>query len=214
MSNRAGRQVPKNRGGLRQVSSIPAVDEPSMLEQNAPTFGSPEEYNHWLDGQAKRREVTNDFRRLGNGLALLSSLNGQTDCKIEALIRVLVEKGVLDLAAYKKMVETQLEFKQVLDTVNFLMKDQSMKDKVGLVLQWNEEHPDHYIHAGYLNPIGFVPWLKNNPDGLDFETRYAMAVSTHIEVEKLFTAEELSAYAATQEVTPPVEKGTTDGPEN
>jgi len=192
MSNKT--TMPKNRSGSqKRASSIPEYDEPSLLEQGAPVFRTPEEYQKWLAGDVKRRDVVADFKRLGNGIGLLSHFNGELDSKFEALVRELVTGGFLDMEKYKKTANTQLQFKQVLDTVNFMMKEVPLRDRVTLVLQWNEEHSDHYIYGGYVT--GLVYWLKKNPDNVDIVTRYTIATGTHLDVEQLFTPEELIAYS-------------------
>lgn len=195
--NRSGAGM-RRRGG-------PAYGEETLLEQNMPDFrGDPKKRAEWLAGKPARQELTGDFRKLGDGLAMMTRFNSELDSKVEELIRLLAEKGVFEISAYRKGASEQLQFKQTLDAVNFLMKEVPMKDRTAILLNWNETHPNRYIHGSYFT--GFAEWVKKNPDKLSLEDRFNMVSGLHLDPQIVFTAEELAELATPPPEVPPDEK--------
>jgi len=176
------RDMPRNRSG---VTNVPAYGEPSLLELNAPNFNTPEEYAKWLDGNLKRREASKDFQRLGNGMAVITTLNAQLDSRFEALIRMLAGKGVIDPVEYNAAAELQLKFKGTLDSINFLQKEIPFRDRLAQALAWNEEHPELLIHGSYV--IGLVDYLKVNHDSLALLDRADIATSLLLDPVAVFS---------------------------
>jgi hypothetical protein len=187
--------MPKDRSGVVQMplrrSTAPSTSEP-LFVQNAPRFRTPQEFQKWLNGTVTRRELSDDFKRLSNGLGQMFSMLSVTDAKLQILVEHFARRGELNIEEYEKAVEVQLQFKHVLDTVNFAMKDIPMQDRIGLVLHWNEEHPDKYVRGEDVR--GLAEWLKDTKSA-DIVTRFEIAQSVHFDVDLFFTEEEKKAVA-------------------
>lgn len=193
--------VPMNRGGLSQAEKTTRLTQGkalggTTLERNAPRFQNEKEFKQWLEGKPTRLELRDDFARQQKGLALLTALNAEIDSKFEALVRLLCEKGLIEQAAFLDRAKLQLEFKRMLDGVNFA-DGYTMKDKIACIMDWNETHPELPAHGGYVR--GLTDYLRDNPDG---ETPERLAEITHaalLDPEDVLSDETKAALAFSPE---------------
>lgn len=115
----------------------------TLMEQNAPNFTKPEEFEAWLDGKASRREIREDILRIHNNLVVIHGMAERTANNLESILRVLSEREmitgvelvkdevdtlndslsiakstVLDYEEYEQHCKLQLRFKATLDHIN------------------------------------------------------------------------------------------------
>jgi hypothetical protein len=193
--------VPITRGGLSQAEKTIRLTQGraiggTTLERNAPRFQNEKEFKQWLEGKPTRIELRDDFARQQKGLALLTALNAEIDSKFEALVRLLCEKGIIDQAAFLDRAKLQLEFKRMLDGVNFA-DGYTMKDKIVCIMDWNEAHPELPVHGGYVR--GLTDYLLANPDSDTPEHLAEVAMAVLLDPEEVLNDETKAALAMSPE---------------
>jgi hypothetical protein len=169
----------------------------SYLEQSAPVFKDPKEYEKWLDGKPTRRDIIMDMRRVSDGMAYFAAMLEAMQTQHEALLKELLSKGVIDFEEYTRRVRTQQAFKSFLDAINFgVLKDKPYAEKIEGCLQWNAEHPEWQIRGAYV--IGLLEFLKLTEEngGLPLIRRAEVASELSIKEEDIFTQEEVDLVIA------------------
>lgn len=192
---RDGEATPETRGGVALTSGTALGG--TSLERNAPRFQNQKEFMQWLNGKPTRHELRDDFARQQKGLALLTALNSEIDSKFEALVRLLCEKGIIDKQTFLDRSKLQLDFKRMLDGLNFASGDMSMKDKLAMVLDWNETHPELLAHGAYVR--GAVEYLRINPEGDTPERLAEIASSLMLDPTEVLNDATMEALAVTPE---------------
>ncbi len=196
-----GGGAPVSRGGPAKLKGTPAPTVTmTEMEKNAPVFNSPKEYQQWLDGKPTRREVIADVKKLQEWSAYISARLEQVTEPLEALKTLLVKRGVISFEEYTAQATLQLNFKRVLDAINFTPHF-AMTEKIQMARSWNEEHPEIKIVGAYIR--GLKDFLKDPASGLTLMERAEHASELGIGEETVLTEVELSELAA-QLAAPPV----------
>ena len=188
--------VPMNRGGKPPapggVPANPFSATQTEMERNAPVFKSREEYETWLGGKPTRRDVVQDVRKLWGAISHFYSVLESNTEAVEAMKKTLVQSGAIDPKVYGEYLTLQLNFKRLLDSINFV-PNRPMPEKIQMVRGWNDEHKDMMIRGDYVK--GLREFLADSTSGFTLMERAETASEVGIKEEEVLTEAELEELA-------------------
>lgn len=190
---RDGNVIPMNRGGGASRAGSDVATPTTEMEKNAPVFSTLREREQWLDGKPTRREVIADVKKLQEWAGYISARLEQVTEPLEALKRLLVKRGVISQEEFAAEATLQLNFKRLLDSINFT-PNLPMPEKIQLVQSWNGEHPEMRIRGAYVR--GLKEHLLDPKSGLSLQERAEIASEVGFKEEDVLSEGEMVELAA------------------
>lgn len=190
--------MPPNRSGVgigpkRVPKENPyAAGAKTEMEKNAPVFATEKEFHQWLEGKPTRREVIADVKKLWGAMGHMFAMMEQYTEESIVVREILRDKGIIDPRTFQEAVTIQLNFKKLLDSMNFA-QGMPMEMKVDQALSWNTEHPEKKIRGDFIK--GLRDQLKDPASGWTLLRRAEIASELLIPEEEIMTPEELEKLA-------------------